>query len=62
MILYQTTAFKQAKINLHHLITYFFNEQMWWKIRKNSRTASLSPKFNRSYKKRAAPSDCLEDK
>ena len=52
MIFYQKTAFKQAKINLFHLATYFFNEQMWRKIRENLRTASLNPKFNRSYGKK----------
>ena len=50
MILYQNTAFKQVKINLCNLFTYFFSEQMWRKIRENLRTASLKLKFNRSYK------------
>ena len=52
MILYQKTAFDQAKINLCYLFTYFFNKQMWRKIRENLRAASLNPKFNRSYKKK----------
>ena len=54
MILYQKKTFKQAKINLCHLFTYFFNEQMWRKIRENLKAASLTPKFNRSYKKRGS--------
>ena len=62
MILYQKIAFKQAKINLCYLFTYFFNEQIWRKIREHLRTGSLNPKFNRSHKKRAALSHCLEDK
>ena len=63
MILYQKTAFKQAKINLCRLFTYFVNEQTWRIIRKNLRTASLKPKFNRSYyKKGSTKAHCLENK
>ena len=46
----------------NHLFTYFFNQQMWRKIRENLRTVSLEPKFNRSYKKKGGTKLLLEDK